>query len=157
MSNKKDSINDASTEMVNTIGGALSNPKKFYFLLLLSGFSASKAQDLMYDLKYPKLRMASTAARKKVINLLISLIDIITGDSMLYARFRTLSKKGILGEDSGMSTASLPNVGLGNPDVQSDPPFGAIPGILNFLKKRKRNKTPGMDPVIFADHMLRRA
>ena len=51
----------------NSMRSVLKNPQKFLYLLLLSGYSSSEAQNIMYDLKFPYLRMASPDARKKII------------------------------------------------------------------------------------------
>ena len=88
----KTDINDASTELSSGMKTALKQPQKFYYILLRSGLSANQAQDLMYDLKFPKLRMASPTARKKVIKTLTKLINTITSDPMLYTRFLSLSQ-----------------------------------------------------------------
>jgi len=156
MKDKKETNKKVSeSEFVSSMKGVLKSPQKFYYLLIISGMSASKAQNLMFDLKYPKLRMNSPSARKKVIKILTALIDTITGDTMLYSRFRSLSRQGIFEQDGGMSTASLPGVGLGVPDVQSDPPFGAIPGLFNFVKKHKNNKNK-FNSIIFKNMFTRK-
>lgn len=155
MKKEKENINNSSTEMVNQMKGVLANPQKFYYLLILSGLSASKAQNLMFDLKYPKLRLSSPTARKKVIKVLITLIDTITKDNMLYSRFRNLAGHGLFEQEGGMTTTSLPGVGLGVPDVKSDPPFGSIPGLFKFIKRHRRNNNR-LDPAILADTVMRR-
>jgi len=124
--------NDASTELSAGIKSALRNPQKFYYILLRSGIGAQQAQDLMYDLKYPKLRMASPNARKKVIKLLTKLIDTITSDSMLYARFLSLSQNKKIFE---MDTAGANIPGVSSPEV-----FMNVNKLLNYLKLNKRKK-----------------
>jgi hypothetical protein len=154
MKNKKENINDSSTELTSQMRGVLANPQKFYYLLILSGLSASKAQSLMFDLKYPKLRLASPSARKKVIKLLTTLIDTITKDNMLYSRFRSLAGHGLFEQEGGMTTASgIP--GMGYPSAQADPPFGSIPGLFKFIKKHAKSKNK-LDPVILTNNVMRR-
>jgi len=95
--NNKPQVN---SEFASQFRGVLKNPQKMYYLLMMSGLSGSKAQELLYDLKYPKLRMASADARKKVIKLLTAMINTITNDSMLYSRFLSLARsKNVLGEE----------------------------------------------------------
>ena len=126
----KSDINDASTELSAGIKSALRYPQKFYYILLRSGLSATQAQDLMYDLKYPKLRMASPTARKKVIKILTKLIDTITTDSMLYSRFLSLSQSKKLFE---MDTASSGILGVSDQ--------GHFMSVANLLKYINRNKS----------------
>lgn len=136
----KDNINDSNTEFAKQMRGVLDNPKKFYYLLILSGYSGSEAQNLMFDLKYPKLRMASPTARKKVIKLLTTLINTITKDNMLYARFRNLAQHGIFEENGGgvTSVASVgQNIGLGVPNAQIDPPPVNRRNLIKYLLRNK--------------------
>lgn len=154
--NNNEDLNVSKTEFISAMKGVLNNPQKFYYLLMLSGYSASRAQNLMFDLKYPKLRMASPTARKKVIKTLTNLINAITGDNVLYSRFRSLSRDGLFEQEgevsSGMTTSSgIP--GMGVPSVEVDPPFGSIPGLFKYVKKHAKNKKNN----ILINHMARRA
>lgn len=107
MKKKEENLNSSNTEFISAMKGVLDHPQKFYYLLTLSGMSASNAQKLMFDLKYPKLRLASPTARKKVIKTLTNLINTITSDNILYSRFRSLSRQGIFEQEGGgMTTAS---------------------------------------------------
>jgi hypothetical protein len=134
----KTDINDASTELSSGMKTALKQPQKFYYILLRSGLSANEAQDLMYDLKFPKLRMASPTARKKVIKTLTKLINTITSDPMLYTRFLSLSQSKKIFE---MDTASANIPGVSTPEV-----FMNANKLLNYIKMNKRKK-PKFDMI----------
>ena len=130
--NPKYNKNDASTELSAGMKTALRNPQKFYYILLRSGIGAQEAQELMYDLKYPKLRLANPNSRKKIIKLLTKVINSITSDPMLYARFLSLSQnKKIFEMDTG--SANIP--GVSTPEV-----FMNANKILQYLKLNKRKK-----------------
>lgn len=141
-------------EFIDKLGGVLRNPQKFYFLLMLSGMSGQQAQQMVYDLKYPKLRLANPASRRKIIDLLTNLINLITKDSMLYNRFRVLAQeKHIFKEQLSVGSGSI--AGLGFPSAEADPPPVPVKSLLKYVRKNTKNKGK-MNPLIFADELLRR-
>jgi hypothetical protein len=141
-------------EFIDQLGGVLRSPQKFYFLLMLSGFSGQRAQQIVYDLKYPKQRLANPASRKEILNLLTTIINLITTDSMLYNRFRLLAQqKHIFKEQLSVGSGSI--AGLGYPSAEADPPPASIKSLLKYVKKNTKNKNK-MNPLIFADQVLKR-
>jgi len=87
-----DNFNSIESERVGEyIKGALRYPLRFYTLLLLAGESSVQAQKLMFDIKYSMTRSANIQVRKKLMNLLKKIIDIITGDTIIYNRLRSLA------------------------------------------------------------------
>ena len=115
----------------SSMRSVLKNPQKFYYLLLLSGYSGSQAQDIMYDLKFPYLRMASPDARKKIILILTKLINLISTDPLLYSRMRALaSEKGLHEMDTSSGIAGLP----------PEEPFGIIAAEKHYKKKHKHKR-----------------
>lgn len=125
---------EVNSEFASMFRGVLKNPQKMYYLLMMSGMSGSKAQELLYDLKYPKLRMASANARKKVIKLLTAIINTITSDNMLFSRFLSLARnKNVLGEE-GIGS------GEGLAGLVGEPPVNKTNLIKYLLKNRKKSK-----------------
>lgn len=115
----------------SSMRSVLKNPQKFYYLLLLSGYSGSQAQDIMYDLKFPYLRMASPDARKKIILILTKLINLISTDPLLYSRMRSLaSERGLHEMDTSSGIAGLP----------PDQIFGIISAEKHYKKKHKHKR-----------------
>jgi len=147
-------MNQTKNEIVNAFGGILKNPQKFYFLLLLSGMSAGQAQQLVYDIKYAKIRLSSTTARKKIIQVLSKIINMITSDNMLYNRFRMLAQNEHVFKEE-MSVGSGAIAGLGFPSAEADPPPVPVKALLKYAKKNTKNKNK-MNPLIFADQVLKR-
>ena len=87
-----DNFNSIESERVQEfVKGALRYPLRFYTLLLLAGESSVDAQKLMFDIKYSMTRSANIQVRKKLMNLLKKIIDIITGDTVIYNRLRSLA------------------------------------------------------------------
>lgn len=128
----KNTNNDMSTELIAGFKTALKNPQKFYYILLRSGLTAAEAQDLMYDIRYPKLRMANPNSRKKIIKLLTKLINSITTDGMLYSRFLSISQNKKIFE---MDTTSSNIPGISTPEV-----FMNADKLLKYIKLNKRKK-----------------
>lgn len=95
MPNQVPDIDDKKA-IVNYLKGALKNPMRFYYLLLMVGQPASEAQKTMYNLKFPMMRTSNIKTRKRMMNLLTHLIDIMVTDPILYARLRSLAMKGQL-------------------------------------------------------------
>jgi hypothetical protein len=147
-------MNQTKNEIVNAFGGILKNPQKFYFLLLLSGMSAGQAQQLVYDIKYAKIRLSSTTARKKIIQVLSKIINMITSDNMLYNRFRMLAQNEHVFKEE-MSVGSGAIAGLGFPSAEADPPPVPVKALLKYAKKNTKNKNK-MNPLIFEDQVLKR-
>jgi len=147
-------MNQTKNEIVNAFGGILKNPQKFYFLLLLSGMSAGQAQQLVYDIKYAKIRLSSMTARKKIIQVLSKIINMITSDNMLYNRFRMLAQNEHVFKEE-MSVGSGAIAGLGFPSAEADPPPVPVKALLKYAKKNTKNKNK-MNPLIFADQVLKR-
>ena len=147
-------MNQTKNEIVNAFGGILKNPQKFYFLLLLSGMSAGQAQQLVYDIKYAKIRLSSTTARKKIIQVLSKIINMITSDNMLYNRFRMLAQNEHVFKEE-MSVGSGAIAGLGFPSAEADPPPVPVKALLKYAKKNTKNKNK-MNPLIFANQVLKR-
>jgi hypothetical protein len=147
-------MNQTKNEIVNAFGGILKNPQKFYFLLLLSGMSAGQAQQLVYDIKYAKIRLSSTTARKKIIQVLSKIINMITSDNMLYNRFRMLAQNEHVFKEE-MSVGSGAIAGLGFPSAEADPPPVPVKALIKYAKKNTKNKNK-MNPLIFADQVLKR-
>jgi len=83
--------------------------------------SAGQAQQLVYDIKYAKIRLSSTTARKKIIQVLSKIINMITSDNMLYNRFRMLAQNEHVFKEE-MSVGSGAIAGLGFPSAEADPP-----------------------------------
>lgn len=148
-------MNKQENEFIDKLGGVLKNPQKFYFLLMLSGMSGQEAQQIIYDLKYPKQRLANPASRRKIVALLTNLINLITKDSMLYNRFRMLAQEKHIFKEQ-MSVGSGAVAGLGYPSAEADPPPVPIKALLKYVKKNTKNKNK-MNPLIFANEMLRRS
>ena len=123
----------------NSMHSVLKNPQKFLYLLLLSGYSSSEAQNIMYDLKFPYIRMGSLEARKKIVLILTKLINLISTDSMLYSRMRALaSEKGLHEMDTSSGIAGLP----------PEEPFGIIAAEKHYKKKHKHKHKRAKNFVI---------
>jgi hypothetical protein len=87
-----DNFNSIESERVQEfVKGALRYPLRFYTLLLLAGESSVEAQKLMFDIKYSMTRSANIQVRKRLMTLLKKIIDIITGDTVIYNRLRSLA------------------------------------------------------------------
>ena len=87
-----DNFNKIESERVQEfIKGALRYPLRFYTLLLLAGETSVEAQKLMFDIKYSMTRSANVQVRRKLMNLLKKIIDIITGDTVIYNRLRSFA------------------------------------------------------------------
>jgi hypothetical protein len=120
-----------ASSIQSSMRSVLKNPQKFYYLLLLSGYSSTEAQNIMYDLKFPYIRMNSPEARKKIIIILTKLVNLISTDSMLYSRMRALaSEKGLHEMDTSSGIAGLP----------PEEPFGIIAAEKHYKKKHKHKR-----------------
>jgi hypothetical protein len=101
-----DQFNEIEKDRLNEyIKDALQYPLRFYTLLLLAGESSVQAQKLMFDIKYSMMRSANVEIRRKLMRLLKKIIDIITSDSVIYNRLRSLAlndKLNAIKEESKM-------------------------------------------------------
>lgn len=92
MENSIKDFNKIENDRLNEfIKDALQYPLRFYTLLLLAGENAVEARKLLFNIKYAMLRSANLQVRKRLIGLLKGLIDIITSDSVIYSRLRSLA------------------------------------------------------------------
>lgn len=92
MENSIKDFNKIENDRLNEfIKDALQYPLRFYTLLLLAGENATEARKLLFNIKYAMMRSANIQVRKRLIGLLKGLIDIITGDSIIYSRLRSLA------------------------------------------------------------------
>lgn len=84
-------FNRYNKEVVQYAQSALKYPLRFFMLLVLAGYSTVKAQKLMFDLKNSMKRSGNIEVRRELLHLLNKLIDIITSDTIIYAKLRNLA------------------------------------------------------------------
>lgn len=139
-------------QILSYLKGSINNPNRFYYLMLMSGMSGTKANSLLFDLKNPMLRTGSPVYRKRMLGLLKSIIDAITKDQLLYNRVRSMALSGNLSlheEDGGGAPAGGDGGGMsvgggfieGMPDATpaaqtSGPVWGSSPPPTKKNKKR---------------------
>jgi hypothetical protein len=151
---------------------AIKDPRKFYYLLLLSGMKSNEAYRLIYNLKNPKLTTTSLQTRMRMLGLLQNIIELITTDRILYSRLRSLAMSGELQhlgktifpksvysrkpnkmlEDTSISAGGI--APIAPPDPSSMPAPLAKPrniGLLARIEKMLKRKGKGpTDPNVFA-------
>ena len=140
-------------ELVKFMSGSARNPLRFYYLLLLSGQSATEAQKTLFNLKFPITRTSSYEIRKKMMNLLTKIIDIIVTDPILYSRLRSLAMRKQLNslkvnEEMGVGTSAIPAVSATQDGTIETPPVS--PGIttsgISAMPPKKKKRIP--DPIL---------
>lgn len=139
---------DDKKAIVDYLKGAVKNPMRFYYLLLLAGRRPTEAQRTMYNLKFPMVRTSNIKTRKKMMGLLTRLIDVMVTDPIIYARLRSLAMKGQLEgvdvqEDAGMASGG-PAMSIGNSSIPfvSATKDGSIetPPIMAMPPRKRRRK-----------------
>jgi len=142
-------------QIMSYLKGSINDPTRFYYLLLLSGMNGAKANSILFDLKNPLLRTATPYYRKRMLNLLKSIIDAITKDRLLYNRVRSMAMSGNLslheeegasagggdagGQGGGMSVGGGYIEGMPDatpPEQTSGPVWGSSPPPNKKNKKR---------------------
>lgn len=144
-----ESHGEEQKEVIKFMKSAYRNPLKFYYLLLLSGQPATKAQETLYNLKFPVTRTASSQVRRKMMRLLTNIIDIIVTDPILYARLRSMAmNKGLerlkISEEMGVGTSMISGVTPPQDGSIETPPVAA--GITTMPPKKKKKRIP--DPIL---------
>lgn len=141
---------------------AIKDPRKFYYLLLLSGMKSNEAYRLIYNLKNPKLTSASMKTKMQMLGLLQNIIELITNDRILYSRVRSLAMSGELQhlgktilpksaysrkankifEDTSISAGDIAPIAPSDPNSMPAPLGGILSRVGRMMKRKKRCTDP---------------